>query len=166
MGVLTHLTISSRLTTIVTKTNHICYVKLIVSGLDYSLDGEPRKILLRALLKHPSAKARLYATQFLRVLLRARLPDFEVWGVQLLLKLVDECQAKCVQLAALDILEEACYERAYLEELVNVWPHLERVADRGKLVMMKFYSIPRGLNHPDAKIKEEIDVWVKVYNKR
>ncbi|XP_065084940.1 rapamycin-insensitive companion of mTOR [Ochlerotatus camptorhynchus] len=166
LSVLTNTDVFKELTTIVTKTNHICYVKLIVSGLDYSLDGEPRKILLRALLKHPSAKARLYATQFLRVLLRARLPDFEVWGVQILLKLVDECQAKCVQLAALEILEEACYEREYLEELVNVWPNLERVADHGKLVMMKFYSIPRGLNHPDAKIKEEIDVWVKVYNKR
>uniref|UniRef100_A0A0N8ES09 Putative rapamycin-insensitive companion of tor n=1 Tax=Aedes aegypti TaxID=7159 RepID=A0A0N8ES09_AEDAE len=166
LSVLTNTDIFKELTTIVTKTNHICYVKLIVSGLDYSLDGEPRKILMRALLKHPSAKARLYAAQFMRVLLRARLPNFEVWGMPLLLKLVDECQAKCVQLAALEILEEACYERTYLEELVNVWPNLERVSDHGKLVMMKFYSIPRGLNHPEAKIKEEIETWVNGYNKR
>lgn len=166
LSVLTNTDIFKELTTIVTKTNHICYVKLIVSGLDYSLDGEPRKILMRALLKHPSAKARLYAAQFMRVLLRARLPNFEVWGMPLLLKLVDECQAKCVQLAALEILEEACYERTYLEELVNVWPNLERVSDHGKLVMMKFYSIPRGLNHPAAKIKEEIETWVNGYNKR
>ncbi|XP_062538285.1 rapamycin-insensitive companion of mTOR [Armigeres subalbatus] len=166
LSVLTNTDVFKELTTIVTKTNHICYVKLIVSGLDYSLDGEPRKILMRALLKHPSAKARLYATQFMRVLLRARLPNFEVWGMPLLLKLVDECQAKCVQLAALEILEEACYERTYLEELVNVWPNLERVSDHGKLVMMKFYSIPRGLNHPEARIKEEIETWVKGFNKK
>ncbi|XP_055526616.1 rapamycin-insensitive companion of mTOR [Wyeomyia smithii] len=166
LSVLTNTDVFKELTTIVTKTNHLCYVKLIVSGLDYSLDGEPRKILMRALLKHPSAKARLYATQFLRVLLRARLPNFEVWGIPLLLKLVDECQARCVQLAALEILEEACYEREYLEELVNVWPNLERVNDHGKLVMMKFYSKPRGLNHPQAKIKEEIELWDGSYNKR
>ncbi|XP_058831401.1 rapamycin-insensitive companion of mTOR [Topomyia yanbarensis] len=166
LSVLTNTDVFKELTTIVTKTNHLCYVKLIVSGLDYTLEGEPRKILMRALLKHPSAKARLYATQFLRVLLRARLPNFEVWGIPLLLKLVDESQARCVQLAALEILEEACYERAYLEELVNVWPNLERMSDHGKLVTMKFYSIPRGLNHPKAKIQEEIELWVKVYNKR
>ncbi|XP_058444874.1 rapamycin-insensitive companion of mTOR [Malaya genurostris] len=166
LSVLTNTDVFKELTTIVTKTNHLCYVKLIVSGLDYSLEGEPRKILMRALLKHPSAKARLYATQFLRVLLRARLPNFEVWGIPLLLKLVDENQARCVQLAALEILEEACYERVYLEELVNVWPNLEKMSDHGKLVMMKFYSIPRGLNHPQANIKEEIERWVKIYNKR
>ncbi|XP_055600389.1 rapamycin-insensitive companion of mTOR isoform X2 [Uranotaenia lowii] len=166
MSVLTNTDVFKELTTIVTKTNHICYVKLIVSGLDYTLGGQPRTILKRALLKHPSAKARLYATQFLRVLLRARIPNFEVWGIPLLLDLVDENQARCVQLAALEILEEACYERVYLEELVNVWPNLARVGDYGKLVMMKFYSIPRGLNHPKAKIREEIDLWVDSYNHR
>lgn len=166
LGVLTNTDVFKELNTIVTKTNHICYVKLIVSGLDYSLEGEPRNVLMRALLKHPSAKARLYATQFMRVLLRARLPNFEVWGMPLLLKLANECQARCVQLAALEILEEACYERIYLEELVNVWPNLQRISDHGKLVMMKFYSIPRGLNHTAAKIREEIELWVKSYNKK
>ncbi|XP_053682503.1 rapamycin-insensitive companion of mTOR [Sabethes cyaneus] len=168
LGVLTNTDVFKELTTIVTKTNHLCYVKLIVSGLDYSLHGEPRKILQWALLEHQSAKARLYCTQFLRVLLRARLPDFEVWGVPLLLKLVkqDKRQARCVQLAALEILEEACYERVYLEEVVNVWPNLAQVNDHGKLVMMKFYSIPRGLNHPRAGIKDEIELWERSYNKR
>lgn len=166
LGVLTNTDVFKELNTIVTKTNHICYVKLIVSGLDYSLEGEPRNVLMRALLKHPSAKARLYATQFMRVLLRAKLPNFEVWGMPLLLKLANECQAKCVQLAALEILEEACYERIYLEELVNVWPNLQRISDHGKLVMMKFYSIPRGLNHTAAKIREEIELWVRSYNRK
>ncbi|KAL1396742.1 hypothetical protein pipiens_010300, partial [Culex pipiens pipiens] len=166
LGVLTNTDVFKELNTIVTKTNHICYVKLIVSGLDYSLEGEPRNVLMRALLKHPSAKARLYATQFMRVLLRARLPNFEVWGMPLLLKLANECQARCVQLAALEILEEACYERIYLEELVNVWPNLQRISDHGKLVMMKFYSIPRGLNHTAAKIREEIELWVRTYNRK
>uniref|UniRef100_A0A1Q3G3F7 Putative rapamycin-insensitive companion of tor n=1 Tax=Culex tarsalis TaxID=7177 RepID=A0A1Q3G3F7_CULTA len=166
LGVLTNTDVFKELNTIVTKTNHLCYVKLIVSGLDYSLEGEPRNVLMRALLKHPSAKARLYATQFMRVLLRARLPNFEVWGMPLLLKLANECQARCVQLAALEILEEACYERIYLEELVNVWPNLQRISDHGKLVMMKFYSIPRGLNHTAAKIREEIELWVRSYNRK
>lgn len=166
LNVLTNTDVFKELTTIITKTNHICYVKLIVSGLDYSLEGEPRKILKRALQKHPSAKARLYAAQFLRVLLRAKLPNFEAWGIPMLLSLVDDSQARCVQLAALEIIEEASYERDYLEEVVSVWPDLARFGDYGKLVMMRFYSIPRGINHPDSKLKDEISLWVKSFNKR
>uniref|UniRef100_A0A182TAC6 Rapamycin-insensitive companion of mTOR domain-containing protein n=1 Tax=Anopheles maculatus TaxID=74869 RepID=A0A182TAC6_9DIPT len=106
----------------------------------------------------------------LRVLLRARLPNFEVWGIQLMLKLVTamlgDGQARCVQTAALDLLEEACYERTYLEELVYSWPRLDRLGPRGKMVMMRFYSIPRGINHPEAHTEQELEQWVAVYNEQ
>uniref|UniRef100_A0A182N415 Rapamycin-insensitive companion of mTOR n=1 Tax=Anopheles dirus TaxID=7168 RepID=A0A182N415_9DIPT len=171
LEILRNTDVFKELSTIVLKTNHLCYVKLIVSGLDYSLEGEPRAILAKALLRHPSPKARLYATQMLRVLLRARLPNFEVWGIQLMLKLVsamlgDVGQARCVQTAALDLLEEACYERTYLEELAHFWPRLDRLGHRGKMVMMRFYSIPRGLNHPEARTVHELEQWVALYNER
>ncbi|XP_050075489.1 rapamycin-insensitive companion of mTOR [Anopheles maculipalpis] len=170
LEILRNTDVFKELSTIVLKTNHLCYVKLIVSGLDYSLEGEPRIILAKALLRHPSPKARLYATQMLRVLLRARLPNFEVWGIQLMLKLVQamlgDGQARCVQMAALDLLEEACYERTYLEELVYSWPRLDRLGPRGKMVMMRFYSIPRGINHPEAHTEQELDQWVATYNEQ
>uniref|UniRef100_A0A182QSM2 Rapamycin-insensitive companion of mTOR n=1 Tax=Anopheles farauti TaxID=69004 RepID=A0A182QSM2_9DIPT len=171
LEILRNTDVFKELSTIVLKTNHLCYVKLIVSGLDYSLEGEPRSILAKALLRHPSPKARLYATQMLRVLLRARLPNFEVWGIQLMLKLVsamlgDVGQARCVQTAALDLLEEACYERIYLEELAHFWPRLDKLGHRGKMVMMRFYSIPRGLNHPEARTVQELEQWVSLYNER
>uniref|UniRef100_A0A182JFG1 Uncharacterized protein n=1 Tax=Anopheles atroparvus TaxID=41427 RepID=A0A182JFG1_ANOAO len=172
LEILRNTDVFKELSTIVLKTNHLCYVKLIVSGLDYSLEGEPRAILTKALLRHPSPKARLYATQMLRVLLRARLPNFEVWGIQLMLKLVAALQGvegqstRCVQLATLELLEEACYERTYLEELAHCWPRLDRLGDRGKMVMMRFYSIPRGLNHPDAHPVHELERWVESLNER
>ncbi|KAI8428632.1 hypothetical protein MSG28_007368 [Choristoneura fumiferana] len=53
-----------------TKTHHSCYVKLVVSSLDYSLDSYPRDILAKTLTCSILA-SRLYATQFLNVLLRA-----------------------------------------------------------------------------------------------
>ncbi|EAA04894.6 AGAP001035-PA [Anopheles gambiae str. PEST] len=168
LEILRNTDVFKELSTIVLKTNHLCYVKLIVSGLDYSLEGEPRVILAKALLRHPSPKARLYATQMLRVLLRARLPNFEVWGIQLMLKLVaamlGDGQARCVQTAALELLEEACYERAYLEELAHFWPRLDKLGHRGKMVMMRFYSIPRGIFHPEAHTVRELEQWVAVYN--
>ncbi|XP_061709470.1 LOW QUALITY PROTEIN: uncharacterized protein LOC133519480 [Cydia pomonella] len=53
-----------------TKTHHSCYVKLVISSLDYTLDSYPRDILAKTLTCSIQA-SRLYATQFLTVLLRA-----------------------------------------------------------------------------------------------
>ena len=38
----------SRLLHLVVSTNHDCYVKLVVSGLDYSMDGMPRYVNYKA----------------------------------------------------------------------------------------------------------------------
>lgn len=150
---------------LVQTTNHLCYVKLIVSGLDYSQDSYPRKILEKALTKSPKTEARLYATQFLLILLRACIPSFEVWGIPLILKQLED-KERCVVLAALEILDEATYENIYLLELAHEWPRLDERAECGKYVMMRFYSIPRGLNHPSANIKNEIELWNNIYNKK
>ncbi|XP_013141294.1 PREDICTED: rapamycin-insensitive companion of mTOR [Papilio polytes] len=53
-----------------TKTHHSCYVKLVISSLDYTLDSSPRDVLAKTLTCTIQA-SRLYATQFLNVLLRA-----------------------------------------------------------------------------------------------
>lgn len=93
-----------------TKTNHICYIKLIVSGLDYSLDAEPRKVLEKTLVSSERSGGRLYATQFMLVLLRAKVPNFEVWGLPLLIRQTKDKERK-VMLAAMEILDEACHDR-------------------------------------------------------
>lgn len=54
----------------------------------------------------------------------------------------------------------------YLEELVSIWPRFQELGDPGHLLMTRFYSIPRGLNHPEASIAERIEFWVNTYNKR
>lgn len=54
----------------------------------------------------------------------------------------------------------------YLEELVNSWYRFDSLGDSGSLLMIRYYSIPRGLLHPKAKLKQEIDMWVNSYNKR
>lgn len=164
LGILKNTAVFEQLDNLVQTSNHTCYVKLIVSGLDYTLDA-PRRTLERALMKSPQRAARLYATQFLLVLLRSKIPNFEIWGIPLLIKLAHD-KERSIMLAALEILEEACYDRTYLEELVNIWPKLDELNDQGKLVMMKFYSIPRGLNHPNAKIRTEIEYWSSVFNRK
>lgn len=48
----------------------------------------------------------MYATQFLRVLVRCRAKDFTKWGIELLVGQLDD-PTKLVALTALDILDEA-----------------------------------------------------------
>lgn len=94
-------------------TLHVCYIKLIVSGLDYSLDtvdSLPRQILAKTLTSSDRRNGRMYATQFMVVLLRARIPNFEVWGLPLLIKQTKDTE-RMVVLAALQIIDEAASER-------------------------------------------------------
>lgn len=70
----------------------------------------PRQVLEKALMASERSAGRLYATQFMLVLLRAKIPNFEVWGLPLLIKQTKDKERKVV-LAALDILDEACHDR-------------------------------------------------------
>lgn len=67
-------------------------------------------MLEQALTLSGVVSARLYATQFMLVLLRARLPNFEVWGIPLLIKQTMD-KKKSVVIAAMEILDEACNEK-------------------------------------------------------
>lgn len=43
--ILTNTNVFGQLKHLIENTNHVCYIKLIVSGLDYTLDSTPRNIL-------------------------------------------------------------------------------------------------------------------------
>lgn len=88
----------------------MCYIKLIVSGLDYAYDDLPRSILEQAMQASERRAGRLYATQFMTVLLRAKITNFEVWGLPLLIKQTKDTN-RVVALTALDIIDEAAHER-------------------------------------------------------
>lgn len=177
-----------------TDTIHLCYIKLIVSGLDYTYDELPRTILQKAMMVSERRAARLYSTQFMLVLLRAKIVNFEVWGLPLLIKQTKDPN-RVVALAALEILDEAAHDRVsklhtkfhktkqsfitqhskhismyffkiYLEELVSLWPKFDHLGDAGRLFMSRYYSIPRGLNHTNARIPTRIEQWIKIYNKK
>ena len=95
----------------------MCYVKLIVSGLDYTLESkDTRTVLKNALTSAKTRSGRLYSTQFLVVLLRSRITTFEVWGIPLIIQQTKDPDRSIV-LAAMDVLEEACHERV---KLINI----------------------------------------------
>jgi len=70
--------------------------------------------ILSAALTCSDDGSRLYATQFLRVLVRSKLPDFSKWGIDLLVNQLSDA-SKSVSLAALDILEEAIHDKVRQE---------------------------------------------------
>ncbi|KAL9882938.1 rapamycin-insensitive companion of Tor isoform 1-T1 [Glossina fuscipes fuscipes] len=165
ISILTNTAVFEHLVNLVRNTDHVCYVKLIVSGLDYTMDSVTRKVLENALTSAKARSGRLYATQFLMVLLRARIPNFEEWGIPMIIQQTKDPD-RSVVLAAMEVLEEACHEKYYLEEIVSLWPNLKPLGDVGRLLMARYYSISRGLNQLKAKIKEEIEYWRNGYNKR
>lgn len=90
-----------------------------------------------------------------------------MWGIPLIIEQVKD-KERLLSSTALDILLEACYDHVYLEEVVSIWPHeiLMHAGDLGKLIIAKFYSIPRGLNHTKANIKDLLNDWIDVFNKK
>lgn len=62
-------------------------MKLFLSSLDFSNDIHAQAILSK-ILTSTDKEMRLYATRQLRVLLRAKMPFFNSWGLELLISQV------------------------------------------------------------------------------
>lgn len=164
ISILQDLGLFQKLMSLSTTTNHSCYVKLIVSSFNYMTDGVPRQILARVLICQQES-SRLYATQFLLVLLRAGLRHFEQWGVELLVTQLFD-QSKAVSLIALSILHEACEQKSCLEKLVTLKPDLLHLGDKGLLLLIRFLSVPSGfeLLNKDQFVCNEIKRWAEHFN--
>ncbi|ERE82505.1 rapamycin-insensitive companion of mTOR-like protein [Cricetulus griseus] len=110
-------------------------LKLTVSSLDYSRDGLARVILSKILTAATDA-CRLYATKHLRVLLRANVEFFNNWGIELLVTQLHD-KNKTISSEALDILDEACEDKANLHALIQMKPALSHLGDKGLLLLLR-----------------------------
>ncbi|KAG7156669.1 rapamycin-insensitive companion of mTOR-like [Homarus americanus] len=156
--------IFEQLQELVSVSNSDMYAKLVSTCLDYSINGLNRAILTK-ILTGCQESARVYATQFLRALVRVGADDFARWGVELLVaQLYDE--SRIVSLAALDVLEEACDNEEYLEAILCAPPSVLHLGDRGQLLMAKLVSSPRGFRaYRDANfINTLLQKWSTTYN--
>ncbi|XP_043271902.1 rapamycin-insensitive companion of mTOR isoform X2 [Venturia canescens] len=147
-------------------TNHDCYVKLIVSSLDYSRDGPNRKVMSTIISEAAIENTRLYATLFLRLILSAKMIDAHQWAIALLCsRIIDN--SKLVASAALDILHDACNEPEYLEVLFhhagrardwNDW--LRHLGDNGYLLKIRMYALRTAFTSFSSPT-EELERWIK-----
>ncbi|XP_071443779.1 rapamycin-insensitive companion of mTOR isoform X2 [Hetaerina americana] len=149
---------------LVVSTTHDCYVKLVISSLDYSIDGVARVILKRALTS-PFESCRLYATQFMLVLIRSQLPGLHRWVTELLVDQLGDTKSS-VSLAAASILSEACDDSEFLERLVSLRPSLLHLGDPGLLLLIRFLSLPSGFTslHEANFVTHEIQRWNQTNN--
>ncbi|KAM6304633.1 rapamycin-insensitive companion of mTOR isoform 2-T2 [Podargus strigoides] len=139
-------------------------LKLTVSSLDYSRDGLAR-VILSKILTAATDSCRLYATKHLRVLLRANVEFFSNWGIELLVTQLHD-KNKTVSSEALDILDEACEDKANLHALIQMKPALSHLGDKGLLLLLRFLSIPKGFSYLNERgyVTKQMEKWQKEYN--
>ncbi|KAM9338346.1 rapamycin-insensitive companion of mTOR-like [Symphorus nematophorus] len=139
-------------------------LKLTVSTLDYSRDGLAR-VILSKILTAATDTCRLYATKHLRVLLRASVEFFSNWGIELLVTQLHD-RNKTISMEALDILDEACEDKANLHALTEMKPALTHLGDKGVLLLLRFLSIPKGFSYLSERgyITKQMEKWQKEYN--
>ncbi|XP_062273613.1 rapamycin-insensitive companion of mTOR-like isoform X1 [Scomber scombrus] len=144
--------------------NQDAVLKLAVSTLDYSRDGLAR-VILSKILTAATDTCRLYATKHLRVLLRAGVEFFSSWGMELLVTQLHD-HSKTVSMEALDILDEACEDKANLHALIQLKPALSHLGDKGLLLLLRFLSIPKGFSYLNERgyVSKQLDKWQKEYN--
>uniref|UniRef100_A0A4W4E272 Rapamycin-insensitive companion of mTOR domain-containing protein n=1 Tax=Electrophorus electricus TaxID=8005 RepID=A0A4W4E272_ELEEL len=139
-------------------------LKLTVSTLDYSRDGLAR-VILSKILTAGTDNCRLYATKHLRVLLRANVEFFSNWGIELLVTQLHD-RNKAISMEALDILDEACEDKANLHALIQLKPALTHLGDKGVLLLLRFLSIPKGFSYLNERgyVTKQLEKWQKEYN--
>ncbi|XP_030624261.1 rapamycin-insensitive companion of mTOR [Chanos chanos] len=139
-------------------------LKLTVSTLDYSRDGLAR-VILSKILTAATDNCRLYATKHLRVLLRASVEFFSNWGIELLVTQLHD-RNKAISMEALDILDEACEDKANLHALIQMKPALTHLGDKGVLLLLRFLSIPKGFSYLNERgyVTKQLEKWQKEYN--
>uniref|UniRef100_A0A8B9CSF1 RPTOR independent companion of MTOR complex 2 n=1 Tax=Anser brachyrhynchus TaxID=132585 RepID=A0A8B9CSF1_9AVES len=139
-------------------------LKLTISSLDYSRDGLAR-VILSKILTAATDSCRLYATKHLRVLLRANVEFFSNWGIELLVTQLHD-KNKTISSEALDILDEACEDKANLHALIQMKPALSHLGDKGLLLLLRFLSIPKGFSYLNERgyVTKQMEKWQKEYN--
>eukprot|EP01137_Pigoraptor_chileana_P027953 Opistho-2@11269 len=139
-------------------------IRLVLQSLDYNVDGHARIILCK-ILTASERQMRIYATEMLRTLFRAKVQSFSTWGMGLLVtQLYDPDPEVCQK--ALQIVDEVSHDVACLNSLVLWQPALLHLGDAGRGILLRFLGTFRGLkylNEADFTMKE-MDRWVSSGN--
>ncbi|XP_052775865.1 rapamycin-insensitive companion of mTOR-like isoform X2 [Mya arenaria] len=118
------------------------YVKLITSSLHYGREGNSRAVLTKALCAGPES-GRMYATKLMRVLLRAKVQGFSLWGIESLVNQLYD-QSLGVAMTSLSILEEACELKENLDAVIKLKPNFLHLGEKGQMILCRYMSTQSG----------------------
>lgn len=137
---------------------------LIMTSLDYNIQGNSRVILAKALTS-TSKVVRYLATRHMKVLLRAGVQDFATWGIEFLVKQLSDSDTKVANLA-LTILDEACDEADCMDSLIATRPSSLNTSEQARNLFLRFLSRPEGfkLLSELGFIRDELKRWKRIQN--
>ncbi|KAG0172866.1 hypothetical protein DFQ28_009870 [Apophysomyces sp. BC1034] len=138
----------------------------IITNMDYTLDGHPR-VLLSKIMTSGYNPIRLFATQYLGVIMRQSECEYNDWIIRLLVTQLYDTHLDVCQMAV-SLLDEACEKQANLELLVNCRPSLGHLGEIGNPLLLRFLSTSTGFRYLNALgyVQKEMDDWFRYRNQQ
>ncbi|PAA55442.1 hypothetical protein BOX15_Mlig003764g1 [Macrostomum lignano] len=139
---------------------HSYFPKLVLASIDYTRNGGFGRLLLSKALSSGDEDCRLYATRFTTVLLRADMPFFANWGIELLVKQLYDTDPTVCQ-TALAVLEEACELEVNKNILVRLRPAAVHLGDQGAVFIAKLCGFSLGFRvlQESNWFQQHFDLW-------
>ena len=140
-------------------------VQALLGSMDFTLDSHLRVILSKALTASPK-NIRIYATKLLRKYAtngddgQGSKSGHSEWAIRLLVTQLYDPEVEVCEVAV-QVLEEACNRKAYLEYVVRCRPALDHLGEIGAPLLLRFLSTSSGYQYLDGLdyITQEMDDW-------
>ncbi|MCJ1472570.1 hypothetical protein MMC13_001219 [Lambiella insularis] len=142
-------------------------VQLLLGNMDFSIHSHLRVMLSKALTSCPKT-IRIYATKLLRKYAtreisantQAAESDVAYWAIRLLITQLYDPEVE-VSEVAVQVLQEACNRKQYLEYVVKCRPALDHLGEIGAPLLLRFLSTSLGYKYLDGLdyITQEMDDW-------
>ncbi|KAF7728197.1 hypothetical protein EC973_006591 [Apophysomyces ossiformis] len=138
----------------------------IITNMDYTLDGHPR-VLLSKIMTSGYNPIRLFATQYLGVIMRQSECEYNDWIIRLLVTQLYDTHLDVCQMAV-NLLDEACEKQANLELLVKCRPSLGHLGEIGNPLLLRFLATSTGFRYLNALgyVHKEMDDWFEYRNQQ
>lgn len=139
-------------------------IRVLLSNMDYSLDGHLRIIISKAMTSC-SKEIRIFSTRLLRRYATRPMQNAESsgvaeWAIKLLVTQLYDPEIEVCEIA-IKILEEACNQTQSLEYVVKCRPALDHLGEIGAPLLLRFLSTSVGYHYLDELdyITREMDDW-------
>ena len=142
-------------------------IQLLLGNMDFSIDSHLRVMLSKALTSCSKA-IRIFSTKILRKYATKDIPvnnqatasDVAFWAISLLVTQLYDPDVE-VSEVAVQILQEACNRKQYLEYVVKCRPALDHLGEIGAPLLLRFLSTSLGYKYLNGLdyITQEMDDW-------